>query len=227
MPLSFHLETSLSKCTDDSTQWNNKLNKLYSTTNGNTISDCDVYEFIEEPCPPDSLSELIKDLEKDEKNLEAVSKFVKNHKGKTVTWKNSDSYLSLCDLSGTVYMGQTFMQEAWEELYLPKTTKMQVFGTLENREVLKPCTQWIILVGEDGHIYAYSDEVLQFIAKNLQEFVNNGKKKVYKSYLYPECSDEDEEFLEQDEEVQKIEQSTRDFVNKSADEFEDFLLFLS
>ncbi|XP_075702208.1 uncharacterized protein LOC142666144 isoform X2 [Rhinoderma darwinii] len=158
--------------------------------------------------------ELIQILEKDPSNLEAVSKFVQKHKDMSITWKNSDHYLRICDLSGTIYMGQKFMQEGWEELYLPKKTRMQVFGTLENSQVILPSVQWIILVGEDGCIYAYGEEELQLIAKSLREFENNGKVNLH-SYPYPECSDEEEESLQQDQEILNIRKRARDFVNKN------------
>ncbi|XP_056406121.1 uncharacterized protein LOC130297562 isoform X2 [Hyla sarda] len=191
-----------------------------------------------EPSSPDSRCEqdpmtfcsegeaLFQALEKDPKNLEAISIFVQKYKNMLIPWKNSDCCLRLCDLSGTDYMGQDYMQEAWEELHLPKTTRMQVFGTLEYTQDVLLSVPCVILVGEDGCIYAYRDEELHLIANSLKEFVQNGNRKVYKSYCYPESKEKEIE-SPQDEEILKIRQETKDFVNKSTEQFGDFLDFLS
>ncbi|XP_040294648.1 uncharacterized protein LOC121005899 isoform X2 [Bufo bufo] len=173
-------------------------------------------------CSQESLSELV--MEKNAKNLKAVSEFVQKHYGELIGFMNS--YLYLCDLNGTIYMGQTYLKEGWEESYLPEITRMEVLGTLEVDCVdISPCPseQWVILVGEDGYVYAYWNEELKLIAKSLREFVKYGKKKVYASYLYSECSDEDDESAKPSEEIQKIRQRTKDFVNNNADEFRKFL----
>ncbi|XP_077107459.1 uncharacterized protein LOC143765064 isoform X1 [Ranitomeya variabilis] len=214
----------------------------YSLTNGNKTgrarSNSEDPSSIQELSSPDMIEkefnqfhfkgkELIQILEKDPKNLEAVSRFVQNHKGTSIKWENSDCCLRLCDLGGTIYMGQKFMQESWEECYLAKPTKMQVFGTLENIQVMLPSVQWIILVGEDGWIYAYGEEELHLVAKSLQEFVENGISNIYSTFVDSDASDEEGEPLHQDEEILKIRQRTKDFVNKSANEFDDFLSFIS
>ncbi|QDZ44840.1 ORF 6.5 [Frog virus 3] len=167
---------------------------------------------------------LIQIQEKDPKNLEAISLFVQRHKNMSLPpWKNSNYFLRLCDLDGTDYMGQDYMQEAWEDLYLPKKTKMQVFGTLEYTQDVLHSVPCVILVGEDGCIYAYREEELQLIAKSLKEFVENGKSKVYKRYYYPDSSEEEDKSPPQDEEILKIRQRGRDFVNKGAPKFGAFL----
>lgn len=182
-------------------------------------------------CKQDKLmcegEELINVLENDPSNLEAVSKFVQKYNDEQIPLNNSDYNLRLHDLNGTIYMGQKYMQESWEELYLSKKTRMQVFGTLENSQVTFPSVPWIILVGEDGYIYAYVEEELRLIAKSLREFVKNDQREIYETFYYPESSEEEDESLQQDEEILKIRQRTRDFVNKSADEFDDFLSLFS
>lgn len=202
----------------------NGLNKQSSkTTNESKFSDPEVHPPIQKFCSPDSISGLIQSLKDNPKNLEAVLKFVQNNNGKKMVWENSKDCLGLCDLSGTIYMGQRFMQEAWEQLYLPKETRMQVLGTLH---IMRDCEEWIILVGEDGCVYAYEEEELQLIARSLSEFVENGKRNAYSTYFYPESSSEDE-YMQEDEEILKIRQRTRDFVNRSANKFDDFLNFIS
>ncbi|XP_073444286.1 uncharacterized protein [Dendrobates tinctorius] len=239
-----HIEhSSSSDQNSKDTDEKNGFHKLsYKPTNGNktrrALSNSEDRSSIQELSSPDRIEkefnqfhlngkELIQILEKDPKYLEAVSRFVQSHKDTSVKWENSDYCLRLCDLSGTIYMGQKFMQESWEECYLKKPTKMQVFGTLENIQVMLPSVQWIILVGEDGCIYAYGEEELHLIAKSLKEFVENGMSKIYSTFVDSDASDEEGEPVHQDEEILKIRQRTKDFVNKSANEFDDFLSFLS
>ncbi|XP_071968378.1 uncharacterized protein [Engystomops pustulosus] len=212
--------------TIDNSSSSSQGNKIKTLHKQKGKGSCDP-EYVQELCSKESLSQLVKDLEKKPNKLEVVSMFVQNHKYKLLKWEKNIYYLKVCDLSGTIYMGQQYMKEQWEEFYLPKTTRMEVLGILEHSQVPLPCMEWVVLVGEDGCVYAYREEELQLIAKNLSEFVENGKKRVYATYDYPEFSDEDEETLLQDEEVQKIRQSTRDFVNSNAHVFDNLLNFLS
>ncbi|XP_044153677.1 uncharacterized protein LOC122940872 [Bufo gargarizans] len=225
MPSSCYIDNTPSKSPQHPSERKNGFNKQPDKPKKEVPCDCEV--SVEKLCSQESLTALIEVLDKDVKKLEVVSKFVQIHKEELIKWKNSAYYLLLGDLDDTIYMGEEYMQEAWEEVYLPKITRMQVFGTLEHSKVMVSCMQWIILVGEDGCVYAYMEEKLQLIAKSLREFVENGKKKTYLTYNYPEFSEEEDESLEEDEEILKIRQETKDFVDKSADELEDFLKFVS
>ncbi|XP_075072930.1 uncharacterized protein LOC142161315 [Mixophyes fleayi] len=174
---------------------------------------------------------LIKKLEKKPDDLESVSSFVQRNK-ETLWYLNDGKYLRICDLNGTIYMGQKFMLEGWQHVYLPKSTRMEILGTLEcsgsMATTLHPTPwQYIILVAEDGKIYAYEEEEeLHLVAGSLRQLVENGIKNTGISYLYP--SDEsDEESFQEDEDIQSIKQRTRKFVDKHADEFDDFLNFFS
>ncbi|XP_068119707.1 uncharacterized protein [Hyperolius riggenbachi] len=173
-------------------------------------------------------NKFIRKLDKKPGDLAVVSDFVKRNTEKRLPiGKSSDLYVRICDLSGTIYMGQTFMLESWIELYLPKPTQMKVLGTLESSDGMPPFPQWIVLVGEDKCVYAYGDEEILLFANSVKQLVEEGIQKTGISYKYPDdISDEDEEVLQQDEEIQKIREETKAFVNKSADDFEDFLNFL-
>lgn len=169
--------------------------------------------------------ELINKLRSNPGDLQAVSDYVRNNENKMLQFpKNSKLLLRVCDLNGTVYMGQKYMLDSWQSLYLPKKTRMQVLGTIDNYPCMGTGIQLIILVAEDGRVFAYEEEILSLIADSLPELVENGIMTHGEVYHYPEeLSDEDEATLQQNEEVQKIRKRTRDFVNSSSEAFEEIL----
>ncbi|AHA80850.1 hypothetical protein [Chinese giant salamander iridovirus] len=170
-------------------------------------------------------NKFIRELDKKPGDLAVVSDFVKRNKEKRLPiGKSSNMYVRICDLSGTIYMGETFMLESWIELYLPKPTQMEVLGTLESSDGMLPFPQWIVLVGEDQCVYAYGDEEILLFAYSVKQLVEEGIQETGISYEYPDdISDEDEEVLQQDEEIQKIREKTDEFINKKANAFQDFI----
>ncbi|QJU69584.1 US22 family protein [Red-eared slider ranavirus] len=173
-------------------------------------------------------NKFIRELDKKPGDLAVVSDFVKRNTEKRLPiGKSSNMYVRICDLSGTIYMGETFMLESWIELYLPKPTQMEVLGTLESSDGMLPFPQWIVLVGEDQCVYAYGDEEILLFAYSVKQLVEEGIQETGISYKYPDdISDEDEEVLQQDEEIQKLREKTNEFINKKAHAFQDFINFL-
>ncbi|XP_073462852.1 uncharacterized protein [Aquarana catesbeiana] len=166
-------------------------------------------------------------LENDPGNLVLVADFVKKNRDEKIRPPNSevmkDMYIRICGLDGTIYSGEQYTLESWEELYLPEPTKMEVFGVLESSEGMAPVPQWVVLVGEDGHVYGYEDEKMYLFANSLQKLLKDGiKTDTY--YDYPDdISDEEEEVLQKDEEIQKIRQKTDEFIDSKADSFNRFM----
>lgn len=160
-------------------------------------------------------------LENDPANLVLVADFVKKNRDAKLHPPASeaakDMYIRICGLDGTMYSGEQYTLESWEELYLPEPTKMEVFGVLESSKGMAPFPQWIVLVGEDGHVYGYEDERLYLFADSLQKLVKDGiKTDVH--YDYPDdISDEEEEVLQNDEEIQKLRQKTDEFIESKAE----------
>lgn len=166
-------------------------------------------------------------LENDPANLVLVADFVKKNRDAKLHPPASeaakDMYIRICGLDGTMYSGDQYTLESWEELYLPEPTKMEVFGVLESSKGMAPFPQWIVLVGEDGHVYGYEDERLYLFADSLQKLVKDGiKTDVH--YDYPDdISDEEEEVLQNDEEIQKLRQKTDEFIESKAESFNRFM----
>ncbi|CAH2291765.1 Hypothetical predicted protein [Pelobates cultripes] len=168
--------------------------------------------------------ELMKKLSVNPGDLDAISQYVQKNKGKILRLpKETQLSLLVCDLNGTAYMGQTYMLDSWQSLYLPKQTKMEVLGISENYSSMCSGIQQVVLVAEDGRVFAYEEETMCLIAKTLPELAKNGVRKS-EVYFYPhDLSDEEEEKLQQNEEIKKIRARTRDFVNSSNDAFEKIL----
>nr|WBY51166.1 hypothetical protein [Terrapene mexicana triunguis ranavirus 2] len=170
-------------------------------------------------------NKFIRELDKKPGDLAVVSDFVKRNTGKRLPiGKRSNLYVRICGLDGTMYSGEQYTLESWEELYLPEPTKMEVLGTLESCCGIPPFPEWIVMVGEDQCVYAYGDEKILLFAYSVKQLVEEGIQETGISYKYPDdISDVDEEVLQQDEEIQKIRKKTREFVDKDAQEFQDFL----
>ncbi|XP_072259520.1 uncharacterized protein [Pyxicephalus adspersus] len=173
-------------------------------------------------------NELVQLLESNPVNLALISDAVKKHRDSKVFLHDneafSDFYIRVCGLEGTIYSGDTYTLESWEELYLPEPTKMEVLGVLENKKGMVPFPQWLVLLGQDGHVYGYGDDTLHLLATRLKNLLNDGIKNTGIYYLYPhDISDEEEEVLQKDEEIQKIRERTRKYIDQNAEEFNDFL----
>ncbi|XP_077314949.1 uncharacterized protein LOC143935165 [Lithobates pipiens] len=166
-------------------------------------------------------------MENDPGNLVLVADFVKKNRDAKIRPPDSeavkDMYIRICGLDGTMYSGEQYMLESWEEVYLPEPTKMEVLGVLESSEGMAPFPQWIVLVGEDGHVYGYEDEKMYLFANSLERLIKDGIK-TDTCYDYPEdISDEEEEVLQKDEEIQKLRKTTDEFIDSKADSFNRFM----
>uniref|UniRef100_V9KZW9 15.5 kDa protein n=1 Tax=Callorhinchus milii TaxID=7868 RepID=V9KZW9_CALMI len=122
--------------------------------------------------------------------LQETSNFVKEYRGREMPFKVTfhskprDVVLEIGDLENTAYAGRKHMLDSWKHLYLDKSTELEVLGVLNGLPCLAPWLQFIILVAEDGVVYAYENEVLHKIAENaIQLFEGKGVipgKKVYR-----------------------------------------------
>eukprot|EP00079_Xenopus_tropicalis_P028186 XP_012822980.1 PREDICTED: uncharacterized protein LOC100496691 [Xenopus tropicalis] len=157
-------------------------------------------------------------------DLESVSRYVKSNKEKRLHLPNN-LCLRICDLNGTVYMGQNYMLESWKKFYLPKKTNMVVLGTLDNVPCMAPGMQLVVLVSEDGRVFLYEDEELHKAADSLQDFFSGitctSEVHCRSPSPSPESGDEDEETHK---EVLKLRQGAQQFVNKDAALFGSLLL---
>lgn len=107
--------------------------------------------------------------------LSEIADFVKQNCNSTIPLekpKNTD--FRICGQDGTVYAGNEEQLEAWKDFYLPERMEMEVIGAID----YFPCDafglQLVLLLCEDGKIYACEDEVLHLVAMDLEDLLQSG-----------------------------------------------------
>ncbi|KAF4080475.1 hypothetical protein AMELA_G00171660 [Ameiurus melas] len=108
-------------------------------------------------------------------DLGTVDSAVKKYSGTQIPLIKPKSYsVRVCGQDGTVYTGNEDQLEAWKDFYLPERMEMVVIGAIDDF----PCDafglQLVLLLCEDGNIYAYEDEVLHLVARNVTELFETG-----------------------------------------------------
>lgn len=133
-------------------------------------------------------------------DLDAVADVVKGHNGTLIPLVKPKSYsVRVCGQDDTVYSGNEEQLEAWKDFYLPERMEMVVIGAIDDF----PCDafglQLVLLLCEDGKIYAYEDEVLHLVARNVKELYETGLTfPGFESYNLGECFEDytEEEYNE-------------------------------
>ncbi|XP_026104165.1 uncharacterized protein LOC113075700 [Carassius auratus] len=134
-----------------------------------------------------------------------IARFVKHHCNLTVPLvKPRSCTLRICGLKETVYEGDEEQLEAWKYYYLPERMEMEVIGAIDDF----PCDafglQLVILLGEDGRVFACEDELLHLVARNLRDLLQNEMAfPGIETFKLGECFEEptEEEYLEMMESV--------------------------
>lgn len=104
-----------------------------------------------------------------------MASVVKDNTGTLIPLINPKGYsVRVCGQDDTVYSGNEDQLEAWKDFYLPERMEMVVIGAVDDF----PCDafglQLVLLLCEDGKVYAYEDEVLHLVARNVKELLDNG-----------------------------------------------------
>lgn len=126
----------------------------------------------------------------------------------------------------TIYK-DTGMQEEWEIFYLPVDRRMQVLGEVYH-------TSWdstdpklvLMLCKDDGMVYAYDDEYLHQVAKNLNAVNTKGimypsKTVYYNGQRFADMTDEELNEMDEWEEVKKVKESYKEENDKWRKEAEE------
>lgn len=123
-------------------------------------------------------------------DLSEIADFVKrNHDSTIPLVKARGSTLRICGQDGTVYEGDEEQLEAWKDYYLPERMEMEVIGAIDDF----PCDafglQLVLLLGEDGRVFAYEDELLHLVAMNLRDLFQSDMKPI-ETFKLGECFEE-------------------------------------
>ncbi|XP_060916051.1 uncharacterized protein LOC132991327 isoform X2 [Labrus mixtus] len=78
----------------------------------------------------------------------------------------------ICGLQGTSYFNRKEVVEGWGKFYLPDEVRMQVVGLVKRTSC--PCEQLVLMICEDGKLYAYDEEELHEVASSLAQLCTQG-----------------------------------------------------
>ncbi|XP_026998328.2 uncharacterized protein LOC113640150 isoform X1 [Tachysurus fulvidraco] len=151
---------------------------------------------------------LLPDLSKD--GSETYLKKIRN-----VALKHSKSIIKLKkysvkvgSLAVTAYKDEPEMKEEWEEFYLPEHMYMEVIGVVEEFSGHLPRDGLVLMVCEDGKVFAYNDNTLYHINNNLKElflhgFELPGIKSYYHGQSFEDMKEKDWDKVKKSKEVRE------------------------
>ncbi|XP_022542312.2 uncharacterized protein LOC111197153 isoform X1 [Astyanax mexicanus] len=133
-------------------------------------------------------------------DLDTTGSIVNKYSGTLIPLVKPKSYhVRVCGQDDTVYAGNEDQLEAWEDHYLSERMRMTVIGAIDDFPCEAFARQLVLLLCEDGNIYAYEDEVLHLVAESLKDLFENGMTfPGIESYNLGECFEEytEEEYNE-------------------------------
>uniref|UniRef100_A0A3B1ICG9 Uncharacterized LOC111197155 n=1 Tax=Astyanax mexicanus TaxID=7994 RepID=A0A3B1ICG9_ASTMX len=127
--------------------------------------------------------------------LEKIGSVVSRHSGAKVDIAQTEmkkvEYYKFRVGSYTSYRKKTHLLQEWEQFYLPDEIKMAVIGVLEDFPCGEDSAELVLMVCEDGNVFAYEDERLHLVAKNMKKMFESGVQFPSSVYFYCGQSFED------------------------------------
>ncbi|XP_053493460.1 uncharacterized protein LOC128615418 isoform X3 [Ictalurus furcatus] len=97
------------------------------------------------------------------------------HRQSQIALKKMDGYsFREGTLEDTLYKDKPDMLEEWEQFYLKEEMKMEVIGVLEEFPCDSLNAELVLMVCEDGKVFAYEDEHMHLVAKSLKVLFDHG-----------------------------------------------------
>lgn len=166
---------------------------------------------------PERIKEFLSFIKEDALDLCGIAHFVKRNRDLAIPLvKPRGSTLRICGQDGTVYEGDEEQLEAWKDYYLPERMEMEVIGAIDDF----PCDafglQLVLLLGEDGRVFAYEDELLHLVALNLRDLfqcgmVFPGKETFKLGECFEEPTEEEYQEMMESDEVKKMKKLHMEF----------------
>ncbi|XP_033980955.1 uncharacterized protein LOC117478147 [Trematomus bernacchii] len=108
--------------------------------------------------------------------------------------KPAGAKLKIGPLEDTIYRGKPDVVDEWGEFYLPEIVSMQVVGVVEGTSC--PWDQLVLMICEDGKLFAYDGEELHLVASNMKQVDEKGirypgSKRYYKGQAFKDKTEED------------------------------------
>ncbi|XP_038844005.1 uncharacterized protein LOC120043487 isoform X1 [Salvelinus namaycush] len=142
--------------------------------------------------------------------LGQIKEIVSKHRDRKIPLAKPKSYeLRIGGLEDTVHAGDGEQLEVWKDCYLPERMEMVVIGALDDFRCSAAGWQLVLLLCEDGNVYAYEFEVLHLVARSLEDLFKSGAEfPGLEKFRFGECFEElTEEEMEkqmQCDEIKKI-----------------------
>lgn len=124
--------------------------------------------------------------------LGKIEKIVSKHRHNKIPLAKPKSYeLRIGGLEDTVHAGDGEQLEVWKDCYLPERMEMVVIGALDDFRCSAAGWQLVLLLCEDGNVYAYEFEVLHLVARSLEDLFKSGAEfPGLEKHRFGECFEE-------------------------------------
>lgn len=124
--------------------------------------------------------------------LGQIEKIVLKHRHNKIPLAKPKSYeLRIGGLEDTVHAGDGEQLEVWKDCYLPERMEMVVIGALDDFRCSAAGWQLVLLLCEDGNVYAYEFEVLHLVARSLEDLFKSGAEfPGLEKHRFGECFEE-------------------------------------
>uniref|UniRef100_A0A8C7K3W7 Uncharacterized LOC116370376 n=1 Tax=Oncorhynchus kisutch TaxID=8019 RepID=A0A8C7K3W7_ONCKI len=124
--------------------------------------------------------------------LGQMEKIVSKYRHKKIPLAKPKSYeLRIGGLEDTVHAGDGEQLEVWKDCYLPERMEMVVIGALDDFRCSAAGWQLVLLLCEDGNVYAYEFEVLHLVARSLEDLFKSGAEfPGQEKHRFGECFEE-------------------------------------
>uniref|UniRef100_A0A4W5MPJ5 Uncharacterized protein n=2 Tax=Hucho hucho TaxID=62062 RepID=A0A4W5MPJ5_9TELE len=148
--------------------------------------------------------------------LGQIEKIVSKHCDSKIPLAKPKSYeLRIGGLEDTVHAGDGEQLEVWKDCYLPERMEMVVIGALDDFRCSAAGWQLVLLLCEDGNVYAYEFEVLHLVATSLEDLFKSGAEfPGLEKFRFGECFEELTEEEMQCDEIKKIDDEHMNFRRK-------------
>ncbi|MCJ8750265.1 hypothetical protein PDJAM_G00260550 [Pangasius djambal] len=107
--------------------------------------------------------------------LSKIREVVLNHRQSQIAIKNLEKCnFRVGTLDDTSYKDEPDILEEWEQYYLRENMKMEVIGVFEEFPCNSLYAELVLMVCEDGKVFAYEDEQMHLVAKSLKKLFDYG-----------------------------------------------------
>ncbi|KAG7326049.1 hypothetical protein KOW79_010974 [Hemibagrus wyckioides] len=170
---------------------------------------------------------LIPDLSKDkpEVYLRKIRDVASKHRQSKIKLKKMGKYsFKVGSLAETSYKNEPEMLEEWEQFYLPDHMYMEVIGVLEKFSCNSPNDELVLMVCEDGKVFAYEGNRLHLISDSLKDLFEHGLqfpgiKEYYRGQSFEDMTDKEWDKVKKSKEAMKMMKDHQEMLECAKDSY--------